>query len=113
MKAADLLNSFMKLILDKIKESVVNVLRRLGYSFQRRDEETGEMSFVKLMGGGDYPRFHIYVKQSGFGKAEINLHIDQKKTSYEGTSAHSGEYETGDNEWLQKEAETIKEEFSQ
>jgi len=101
----------MKLILDKIKDSVVNVLRRLGYSFQRRDEEAGEMSFIKLMGGGDYPRFHIYVKQPGFGKAEINLHIDQKKTSYEGTSAHSGEYETGDNEWLQKEAELIKKEF--
>jgi hypothetical protein len=101
----------MRLVLDKIKDSVVNVLRRLGYSFQRRDDETGEMSFVKLMGGGDYPRFHIYVKQSGFGKAEINLHIDQKKVSYEGTSAHSGEYEGEDNKWLEKEAEIIKREF--
>ena len=101
----------MRLHLDKIKDSVVNVLRRLGYSFQHRVDETGEMSFVKLMGGGDYPRYHIYVKQPGFGKAEINLHIDQKKASYEGSSAHSGEYETADNEWLQKEAELIKKEF--
>jgi len=103
----------MRLILDKIKDSVVNVLRRLGYSFQHRVDETGEMSFIKLMGGWNYPRFHIYAKQPGFGKVEINLHIDQKKASYEGTSAHSGEYEIGDNEWLQKEAEMIKKEFSQ
>jgi len=101
----------MKLTFSQLKDSPLNLLRRLGYSFQRKKEQTEEMSFVKLLGGGDYPRFHIYVKQPGFGKAEINLHIDQKKASYQGSTAHSGEYEIEDNEWLQKEAEQIKIEF--
>jgi hypothetical protein len=102
----------MKLFFEKAKDSPLNILRKLGYSFQRRDERTGEMSFVKLMGGGNYPRFHIYARQDERGAVHLNLHIDQKKASYAGSAAHSGEYEIEDNEWLQKEAEEIRIEFS-
>ncbi|MCH7552279.1 hypothetical protein IIB49_02720, partial [Patescibacteria group bacterium] len=39
-----------------------------------------------------YPRFHIYAKEQE-DTASLNIHLDQKQPSYEGSSAHSGEYE--------------------
>lgn len=102
----------MKLIFENIKDSPLNILRRIGYAFLRRDEKTGELSFVKRVGNADYPRFHIYVKMLGYTGAEVNLHLDQKKASYEGATAHSGEYDSEENKWLRKEAEIIQKEFS-
>ena len=88
---------------------VLGLEYRAGYAFLRKDEKTDEMSFVKRIGGGDYPRFHIYVKMIGYTKAEINLHLDQKKTSYEGSTAHSGEY--ANESWVAREVEIIKQAF--
>lgn len=105
-----LYNKQMKLTFEKTNDSPLNILRRAGYAFLRHDEKTGEMSFVKRVGNAGYPRFHVYVKMLGQG-AEINLHLDQKKVSYEGATAHSGEYNAKENQWLEKEAETIKREF--
>ena len=101
----------MKLFFENLKDSPLNILRRAGYAFLRKDEKTGEMSFVKRAGNADYPRFHIYVKTLGYTGAEINLHLDQKKTSYEGTRAHSGEYNSEENRWLEQEEKIIKKEF--
>ena len=102
----------MKLTFDKPKDSALNVLRRSGYAFLRKDDRTGEMSFVKRVGGGDYPRFHIYSKTLPNGSVQVNLHLDQKKASYEGSIAHSGEYQSEENKWLTYEAEIIKKEFN-
>ncbi len=61
--------------------------QRLGYhaasngSFERR-----------LNRGSDFPRFHAYVEEDG-DKSTISLHLDAKAPSYQGTSAHAGEYE--------------------
>ncbi len=101
----------MRFIIAKTLDSPLNVLRRAGYAFWRKDERTGEASFIKRVGGGDYPRFHVYAKQAANGDVQINLHLDQKKASYEGTTAHSGEYESNENKWLSREAEIIKKEF--
>lgn len=98
----------MRLFFENPKDSALNILRRAGYAFLRRDERTGELSFSKRIGNEDYPRFHIYVKDNG-KSAEVNLHLDQKKPSYKGSNAHSGEYEN--NQWLEKEAEIIRKEF--
>lgn len=98
----------MKLIFNDLNDSSLNVLRRAGYVFLRRDERTGESSFVKRVGNADFPRFHIYVKTVGAG-AEVNLHLDQKKTSYGGSIAHSGEYDSDG--WVAREAEAIKKAF--
>jgi hypothetical protein len=102
----------MKLIFENIKDSPLNILRRAGYAFLRRDERTGELSFVKRVGNADYPRFHIYVKMNRAGQAEVNLHLDQKKASYRGATAHSGEYTSEENQWLEIEAGNIKKGFS-
>jgi len=103
----------MRFIIAKALDSPLNVLRRSGYAFLRKDERTDELSFIKRVGNGDYPRFHIYAKQDEKGAVYVNLHLDQKKASYEGSTAHSGEYESAENKWLEKEAEIIKKEFSQ
>lgn len=94
----------MKFIIKNPNETVVSLARKIGY---RPMGVTGdEYNIVRLLAGRDYPRFHIYVKKDH--KDEIfyfNLHLDQKQPSYEGTAAHSGEYE---GELVEKEAERIK-----
>lgn len=66
-------------------------MRSVGYSPDRtRGQE--EQSFSRSLAGRKYPRFHIYVAD-GEGSWTFKLHLDQKKPSYEGTAAHSGEYE--------------------
>jgi hypothetical protein len=73
-------------------QSVITVMRRAGYGLLGQDQTTGEFSFAKRASGGDYPRFHAYVKKDG-GQIIINIHLDQKKPSYGGSRAHNGEYE--------------------
>ncbi len=83
-------------------------MRKIGYLFLYKDEGTGEMSFVNPAGSAGkngYPRFHIYSRME-VGNLVLNLHLDQKRPIYEGTTAHSGEY---DGELVGKEAERIKE----
>jgi hypothetical protein len=63
------------------------IMRRSGYGFLR-DRKYGTESYVRRLGGGFYPRFHVYL-EGGM----IKLHLDQKQVSYEGSSAHSGEYD--------------------
>ena len=75
------------------------VMRRSGYGFLR-DRQHGTESYVRRLGSGFYPRFHVYVQNNS-----INLHLDQKQASYGGTSAHSGEY---DGEVVEREGERIK-----
>ena len=67
-----------------------NLLRRAGYG--EKPGYQGQMSYTRRLGGGNYPRFHIYFDayQNGF---QINLHLDQKQPSYGDNHAHSGEYE--------------------
>ena len=67
-----------------------NILRSLGYGEQRTRQ--GQISFIKRVSGGDFPRFHAYAEDTDNG-IQINLHLDQKAASYEGSSAHGGEYE--------------------
>lgn len=43
--------------------------------------------------GGDYPRFHLYIKPE-LGGFVFSLHLDQKRPSYGNETAHSGDYES-------------------
>jgi len=96
----------MKFVI-KTQGNVQNLMRRLGYYFERIKGD--EMVFVRTLGTSrsGYPRFHIYLCVSRrASEAVINLHLDQKKPSYGGATAHSGEYE---GELVKREAERIKE----
>jgi len=90
----------MKIYLSKIdlKENLYSFLRKRGYA-------PFHDSFVKVLSGSGYPRFHLYINETG-DKYILNLHLDQKKPSYGKETAHSGEYE---GEIVEKEAERIKE----
>jgi hypothetical protein len=87
----------MKLALKNIVDNPVNMLRRVGYTFQRR--EGGEMSFVRSFSASGYPRFHMYVKVQETDII-INIHFDSKKETYGEETRHHGEYE---NEGVLKE----------
>lgn len=95
----------MLIRISNLFSSVYNLLRSCGYAVFR-DSRTGETSYTRRLGGfGFYPRFHIYVSRESAEEIELNLHLDQKKASYEGQRAHSGEY---DSEFVIREAERIK-----
>lgn len=80
------------------------VLRRAGYG-QVMDRRATEVSYNRRLGSGFYPRFHVYINGQ-----TINLHLDQKQASYEGSSAHSGEY---DGQAVETEARRILEVMEQ
>ena len=94
-----------------IKKSLNDIMRTVGYK-PAYFQDDGEFSIVRQLGKNDYPRFHIYIKELNNSPEEIsekvlvfNLHLDQKKVSYTGSHAHSGEY---DGELVEKEAKRIK-----
>lgn len=65
-------------------------LRNAGYTYI--EARNGQGSFARPIGGGRYPRFHVYIEEHP-GQTVFNLHVDQKQASYEGVTAHSGEYD--------------------
>ena len=80
----------MQIRIKNIKENPAEVLRRLGYIFQRRSGN--EMSFVRPLAQAGYPRFHIYAHLDELNLV-INIHLDQKKETYGKNTRHHGEYE--------------------
>lgn len=94
----------MEFIVSDKGETIVTLGRKIGY--RPMGEENNEYSLVRELEGNKYPRFHIYAKRNDTSdEITFNLHLDQKMPSYEGTHAHSGEYE-GD--IVEKEAQRIK-----
>ncbi|HDQ22348.1 MAG TPA: hypothetical protein ENN28_00040 [Candidatus Uhrbacteria bacterium] len=77
------------------------LIRRCGYG-QIRDRRTGGFSYARRLGGGLYPRFHLYVNSED--PLILNLHLDQKQASYAGQTAHSGDY---DSDLVKKEVQRI------
>lgn len=77
-------------------------LRRAGYAMIRG--RGGELSFVRRLSNGFYPRFHLYFTATD-QVVNFNLHLDQKQASYEGITRHSGEY---DGELVEREMLRLK-----
>ena len=69
------------------------------------DPNTGLTSYTKRLGRDYYPRFHLYFEIDKDNRQVLNLHLDQKKPSYAGSSAHNAEY---DGELVQREAALIQ-----
>lgn len=80
----------MKIVLKNISGNPRNLIRRCGYGELRKSN--GEVSYTKGFSGASFPRFHAYIEQTKDG-CIINIHLDQKAACYQGTSAHSGEYD--------------------
>lgn len=84
----------------ELKMNIIAFVRRAGYA-------PFHDSYVRVMGTGGYPRFHIYIDDAG-EKYVLNLHLDQKRPSYGKETAHSGDYEGGP---VEKEADRILDEL--
>ncbi|MBI2013829.1 MAG: hypothetical protein HYS87_03320 [Candidatus Colwellbacteria bacterium] len=98
----------MRFEINKPREGVVSIARKIGYTPQRA-AGPNEVSLIRPLERGGYPRFHLYVKE--LEKALLfNLHLDQKRPIYAGTSAHGGEYE---GEVVEAEAARIKSTLTQ
>jgi len=81
-------------------------MRECGYHFEGTDEKTGELVFIRRLSVSDYPRFHAYLKHDAVSEELIiSFHLDQKKPTYKGAIAHSGEY---GGEIVGKEAKRIR-----
>jgi hypothetical protein len=87
--------------------SVAQFLRQAGYTPLPQNRR-GEESFARRLGRDFYPRFHIYPSLEG-ENGYLNLHLDQKKPSYQGQTAHSGEY---DGELVERETKRLQSLFS-
>ena len=94
----------MKFEIKNLQSNINIIMRQIGYQ-PAYFQEPGEFSVVKKIMGSDYPRFHLYIKNTG-SDFSFNLHLDQKKPSYEGSTAHGGDYES---EAVRDEVERIKE----
>jgi len=79
-------------------ENTVNLMRKIGYLFQKENQ------FVKPLERSGYPRFHLYIKEN---KEEIilNLHLDQKRPVYKTAHNHAAEYK---GKVVETEAQRIK-----
>ena len=92
----------MQFEIKNINKSISNLMRTIGYQPAYFQKE-GEVSIVRQLSRDDYPRFHLYIKErksldtavsrDKLNTYVFNLHLDQKKLSYKGNHAHSGEYE--------------------
>ncbi len=87
-----------------INKNIVSVARELGYVIIDTQND-GQYNLVRKLSYGNYPRFHIYLRQAG-DRLIFSLHLDQKAPIYKGTHAHNGEYE---GLVVETEAERIKE----
>ncbi len=95
----------MRLIIKKHDLSINPhfLMRQAGYIYIE-NKHTGQGSFVRALARLGYPRFHIYLKEEK-DNLIFNVHFDQKRPSYSGVSAHSGEY---DSEVVKQEIERLK-----
>lgn len=95
----------MKFIIKKISlENTPELMRKARYRYM--GQSTEQMSFVRPVSQNPYPRFHIYLKENKETKEVFfTLHLDQKRMSYKGSTAHSGDY---DGKLMMQEAERIK-----
>ncbi|MDA3839732.1 MAG: hypothetical protein PF572_01455 [Patescibacteria group bacterium] len=95
----------MKITIDKNKYNInaEQFLRRNGYAFIV-DRRRGKESFVRRMGAGHYPRFHVYIKRED-NRIIFDMHLDQKQASYEGSHMHNAEY---DGNTVQAETNRLK-----
>ena len=87
------------------RNNVAMLARKTGYRYLRKDEKTGETVFIRVLGAGGYPRFHLFLKNDlTDDDLMFDLHLDQKKPVYKEAHAHAAEYDT---EIVKDESERI------
>ena len=90
--------------INNLKYNLTEFVRRLGYH-AIVETDRGALTCVRPLQGQNYPRFHIYLVETP-EVITFSIHLDQKKPSYEGSTAHAGDY---DSETVRDEVDRIKE----
>ena len=86
--------------------NINTLVRAITYRYLGEDEKTKEASLVRPLERGGYPRFHLFlIINSKNNEFIFKLHIDQRKPVYNGSPAHSADYE---GEVVGQEAKRIK-----
>lgn len=84
----------MRFVIPKLSITPQYFLRKCGYIEIQNPHKDFEISYARSLDPGRfYPRFHVYLESAENGTG-ISIHLDAKKPSYEGSSAHSGEYDS-------------------
>lgn len=101
----------MKLIVNKSRLTNFNAdefLRRAGFAYIY-DNLKGHGSYIKRLNRDFFPRLHVYVMEKKDNEGRelivIEMHLDQKKASYEGAKMHNAEY---DGEVVENEMNNLK-----
>lgn len=92
----------MKFNIKNSGENSVSIGRDIGYILQK-ETSSSEVSFVRPLERGGYPRFHLYVKLDG-DNLMFDLHLDQKRPVYKTAHDHAAEY---DGALVESEAQRI------
>jgi hypothetical protein len=85
----------------KFRQNSDFLIKRCGYGLVR-DPRAREVSYARRLGNNIYPRFHLYINAED--PLILSIHIDQKQASYEGSTAHSGDY---DSDLIKQEGQRI------
>ena len=86
-----------------LNEKIENILKKAGYVLIN-SYYTKKVSFARRLTRDHYPRFHIYIKENN-DIIIIDIHLDQKKTSYNNANAHNAEY---DSSIIKEEVQRLK-----
>ena len=79
-------------VIKKGEYNSLMTMRRLGYAAYTNRQ--GVESFVRRIHGSEFPRYHLYVNKENEHELMCSVHIDQRAPSYQGTSAHGGDYDS-------------------
>lgn len=88
---------------DQLDTQPEQFLRQAGYTYIQ-SHKTGRESYVRRLAQGQFPRLHVYLDHMGHNVV-FNVHLDQKKPSYEGSRSHAGEH---DSEVVEQEVKRLK-----
>jgi len=74
----------------EIQENIIVFMKRAGYSCLGQTDNG--LSFVRCLNRERYPRFHIIIREDKGKQVVFDIHLDQKKTVYRNSKAHSADY---------------------
>ena len=84
----------MRFTIPKLSITPQYFLRKCGYIEIQNPHKDFEVSYARSLDPGRfYPRLHVYIEPA-VDSTGISIHLDAKKPSYQGSSAHSGEYDS-------------------
>jgi RNA 3'-terminal phosphate cyclase len=94
----------MKIKIEKPRYNVKYLMRRCGYT-PWRDPRTGKERFIRRLGRGYYPRFHVKASYDNQYNLILDLHLDARRPMHK---RGIRTYENVESEVVRREAERIR-----